>query len=157
MKSKLWHRRRRPRRVPRPRKRSNVRARSRGRRQQMKAAQCQWRPPRSPRQESQWRCKLHHETIVQPQLRSPANPVTHPDVPDHPPPPPPPLSSSVNEELIDLYHLVLMLLEQQDEVITVTEIHVHPLTSDEQLTNARQITLLMHVITTRYRRGTNVL
>jgi hypothetical protein len=44
-------------------------------------------------------------------------------------------SSSVNEELMNLHHLVLMLLEQQDEVITVTGIHFHPLTSRAQLTN----------------------
>lgn len=75
---------------------------------------------------------------------------------------------------MDLYQLVLMLLEQQDEVITVTGIHVHPLTSRAQLTCARQIALyiyaekgvcpclhavhtLMHVITPRCSRGTNVL
>lgn len=46
---------------------------------------------------------------------------------------------------MDLYHLVLMLLEQQDEVITVTGIHVHPLTSGAQLTNARQIALLIYL------------
>lgn len=103
--------------------------------------------------------ELHHETIVQPQLRSPANPVAHPDVPDHPPPPP--SSSSVNEELMDLYHLVLMLLEQQDEVITVTGIHVHPLTSGAQLTNARQIALFIYlksdVVRTRLGRGQSYL
>ena len=44
-----------------------------------------------------------------------------------------------------VYHLVLMLLEQQDEVITVTGSHVHPLTSVAQLTNARQIALFIYL------------
>jgi hypothetical protein len=46
---------------------------------------------------------------------------------------------------MDLYHLVLMLLEQQDEVITVTGIHVHPLTPGAQLSNARQIALFIYL------------
>lgn len=63
---------------------------------------------------------------------------------------------------MDLYHLVLMLLlEQQDEVITVTGIHVHPLTSGAQLTNARQIALFIYlksdVVRTRLCRGQSYL
>jgi hypothetical protein len=46
---------------------------------------------------------------------------------------------------MDLYHLVLMLLEQQDDVITVTGIHVQPLTSGAQLMNARQIALFIYL------------
>ena len=47
-----------------------------------------------------------------PQLRSPRNPVKHPDIPYHAPPPPPPPSSL--KDMLCLYQLALLVLEQLD-------------------------------------------
>ena len=72
--------------------------------------------------------QLDHETVVKPQLRSSRNPVTHPDVLYHPPP-----SSSSLKDMLRLYQLVLLVLENEEEDITAFRIHVHPLISRLQV------------------------
>ena len=86
--------------------------------------------PHKPRKGSRiFVTQLDHQTVVKPQLRSPRNPVTHPDVPYHPPPPP----SSSLKDMLCLYQLVVLVLEHEEEDITAFRIHVHPLTSRLQL------------------------
>lgn len=78
--------------------------------------------------------------VVMPQLRSPHNPVTHPDVPHHHPPPPPSLSN----DMLGLYQLVLLVLEHKGEDITALRVHVHTLTSRLQLPRSQKVTVLIY-------------
>ena len=115
------------------------------------------RHPHNPRKGS-WIfvTQLDRETVVKPQLRSPRNPVTHPDVPYHPPP-----SSSSLKDMLCLHQMVRLVLEHKEEDITAFRIHVHPLTCRLQVPRSSEIVVFIcrksEVIQKRYRSDTEVI